>query len=295
MKVLVTGGRGFVGNFLTGLIVARGDRVTVVSRRPESVRTARVNVEVAGWLPDLSKFDAVVHLAGEPVFGARWNDAQKERIRASRVDSTRRIVAALAEADPRPRVLVCASAVGYYGDRGDEVLGEDAPAGGDFLAGVCREWEAAAQEARGAGVRPVSARIGVVLGLGGGALPRLARPVRLGLGGTIGRGRQWMSWVHVKDLGRLILHAIDTESLEGPLNATAPQPVTNRELTRTLGRLLRRPTLLPAPPFALRLALGEVARLLTDSQRCSADKALASGFEFGFPALDGALRQLLHR
>lgn len=292
MNVLVTGGRGFIGSFLTGLLVGRGDHVTIVSREPSRVRTARAGVRAAPWLPELDGFDAIVHLAGEPIFGKRWSAEQKENLRTSRVSSTRKIAQSLAQlpASQRPRAFVSGSAVGYYGDRGDEVLHEEAQPGSDFLGSLCREWEGAAE---GAGVRTVLLRTGVVLGRDGGALQRMLPPFKLGLGGPIGSGKQWMSWIHRRDLCRLILHAIDNEQLSGPLNGTAPEPARNKELARTLGRALGRPAFLPTPPLALRLALGEVARVLTDSQRCSADKARESGFQFDFPELEGALRHLL--
>ncbi|MDP6538414.1 MAG: TIGR01777 family oxidoreductase [Planctomycetota bacterium] len=295
MKALITGGRGFVGNFLTGCLAARADHVTIVSRQPASVRTARADVDVAPWLPDLSGYDAVFHLAGEPIFGRRWSADQMESIRTSRISSTRKLVAAMEQADPRPRVFVCASAIGYYGDRGDEVLDETAEAGPDFLASVCSEWEREAAAAAEHGVRAVSARIGVVLGLDGGALQRMLPPFRLGLGGPIGRGAHWMSWIHIRDLCRLLIHAAEDEELNGPLNATAPGALTNREFTRCLGRVLSRPTILPLPALALRAALGPVAGVLTASQRCSAQRALDSGFAFEFGELEPALRQLLHK
>jgi uncharacterized protein (TIGR01777 family) len=292
MNVLVTGGRGFIGSFLTGLLVARGDHVTIVSRAPDRARTARANERVVGWLPPLEGFDAVVHLAGEPIFGKRWSAQQKENLRTSRVSSTRKLAQSLADlpASQRPRVFVSGSAIGYYGDRGDELLDEGCGPGDDFLAGLCQEWEEAAREA---GVRTVLLRTGIVLARGGGALARMLPPFRLGLGGPIGSGRQWMSWIHRRDLARLILHAVDDERLSGPVNGTAPEPVRNRDFARALGRALHRPALFPVPVVALRLVLGEVAKILADSQRCAPARALDSGFEFEFPALDGALRQLL--
>lgn len=295
MRVVVTGGSGFIGNFLTGVLVAKGHFVTDVTRNPERVRTARANVEVTGWLPDLSKFDAVVHLAGEPIFGGRWNEAKKQAIRESRIRSTERIVQGLAEAEPRPPVFVCASAIGIYGDRGDEELSEESPPGDDFLASVCRDWEAAAVAAEPLGVRTIRLRTGIVLGTTGGALHHMLTPFRFGLGGPIGSGRQWMSWVHIRDLCQLILHAIESEDLHGPLHGTAPHPVRNREFARTLGRILRRPAILPTPRFLLKLVLGEAADVLTASQRCLATKAENSGFQFDFPELERALRHLLHR
>lgn len=295
MRVLITGATGFIGNFLIGLFVARGDEVTIVTRDPEHVRNARAGCETVGWLPDLSGYDAVVNLAGESLFGKRWSEEQRRVIRESRIESTRRLVEGLANAEPRPPVFVSASAIGYYGSRGDEVLAEDHAQGTDFLAEVCAAWEEAAVTAEEHGVRTVLVRIGVVLGEGGGALAKMLTPFKLGVGGPIGSGKQWMSWVHIKDLCRIILSAIDDESMRGPYNGTAPHPVTNKEFSRTLGRVLGRPAFLPTPPFALKAALGDVATLLTDSQRCSADKVLATGFEFDFPDLETALRKLLRR
>lgn len=297
MNVMVTGGRGFIGNSLTGLLVGRGDHVTVVSRNPSAGRTSRAGVSIEPWLPDLSRFAAIVHLAGEPIFGKRWSTQQKENLRTSRVSSTRRIVDALGElpAARRPRVLVNASAVGYYGSRGDEVLREEAAPGDDFLAGLSRAWEAEALRAPQVGVRAVCVRTGVVLGLDGGALQQMLPPFKLGVGGPIGSGRQWMSWIHIRDLCRLMLFAIDTAALEGPLNGASPTPLTNREFSKTLGRVLRRPALFPVPKLALRALYGEAAEVLFASQRCSAEKSLARGFTFEFSELEPALRQLLHR
>jgi uncharacterized protein (TIGR01777 family) len=297
MNVMVTGGRGFIGNFLTGLLVGRGDKVTVVSRTPQKVRTARVNVLVEAWLPDISRFDALVHLAGEPIFGRRWSPEQKENIRTSRVSSTRRLVDALGELAPekRPKVLVSGSAIGFYGDRGEEVLGEESGPGEGFLAGVCREWEAEALRARDYGVRTVCLRTGVVLGMDGGALKQMLPPFKLGLGGPIGSGKQWMSWIHIRDLCRMILFAIDHGELDGPLNGVAPGPLTNKAFSKTLGKVLGRPALFPVPPLALRVLYGEAASILTDSQRCSSKKAEETGFDFEFREAEPALRRLLHK
>jgi hypothetical protein len=294
--VLLTGGTGFVGSKVLEHLLARGDTVTVVSRNPTG-RSARERLDHAPWLPELAPYDAIVHLAGESIFGQRWSPVQKGVLRASRIDSTRRIVAALKEtvACGVPKVFVCASAIGYFGDRGDEVLAEDAAAGDDFLAGLCVEWEREAQHARTHGARVVNVRIGVVLGEGGGALAQMLLPFKLGLGGRIGNGRQYMSWVHADDLARLILFALDNEALEGPVNANAPAATTNTEFTKALGRALHRPTVLPIPPFALRLRFGEVADVLTTGQRGVPAKAQSAGFEFRFPEIDGALQEILAR
>lgn len=292
MKILITGATGFIGSFLTGLLVARGDRVSIVSRDPEHVRNARSNCTVVGWLPDLSGYDAVVNLAGESLFGKRWSPEQRALIHDSRQSATERLVAALKEASPRPPVLVSASAVGIYGDRKDEVLGELDALGSDFLAQVCRDWEAAAMAAEEFGVRTTLVRIGVVLGHGG-ALEKMLPPFKSGLGGPIGSGRQWLSWIHIRDLCRLILRAVDDDSMRGAYNGCAPTPVTSREFARCLGRALHRPAFIPAPAFILKLVLGDVAQLLTDSQRCSAERVLATGFEFEFGELEPALCKLL--
>ena len=294
MNVLLTGGTGFVGGRVLEALRARGDRVTVVTRSPQG-RPSLEGVEYAAWLPDLAPFDAVVHLAGENIFAGRWSPVQKGVIRASRIDSTRKIVAALSEAKAcsAPKTFVCASAIGIYGDRGDEPLPETASHGSDFLAQVCVEWEREAQLAREHGARVVNLRIGIVLGPDGGMLQRLLPPFKLCAGGPIGRGRQRMSWIHVGDLARLILFALDTPELEGPVNATAPGVATNTELTRALGRALHRPAFLPLPPIALRIALGEVAEVITGSQRCLPERALAAGFSFEHPEVGAALSDLL--
>jgi len=292
MKHLVTGGTGFLGQRLVRRLVDRGDQVTVVTRSPKEASVPD-GVELAEWLPSLSGYDGVVHLAGEPIFGKRWTSAQKERIRRSRVDGARRIVDSLHSAESRPKAIVSASAVGIYGSRGDEQLDEDASYGDDFLANVCKEWEGAFDPARELGVRVVHPRIGIILGPEGGALKLMLPLFKLGLGGPLGSGRQWMSWVHVEDVARLIVHALDDEGASGPLNAVAPSPVTNREFTRTLARVVHRPALLPAPRFGIRIVMGEVADVLFGSQRCVPKATQASGFTFEHPMLEGALRDLL--
>jgi uncharacterized protein (TIGR01777 family) len=288
-RVLVTGGTGFVGHRLQGALVASGHTIEVVTRTPERHRSASSGVSFVPWLPELGREQAIVHLAGEPLFARRWNAAVKAELRASRVDSTRRLVEAMRSAATRPEVFVCASAVGFYGDRGDEVLGESSAPGDGFLAEVCRAWEAEALRAEELGVRVVRLRIGVVLGSDGGALARMLLPFRLGLGGPIGSGKQWFSWIHRGDLAALIVRAVDDPALSGAYNAVAPQAVTNRDFARALGRALHRPAFLPAPALALRLALGEVTDVLLESQRCVPQAALAAGFAFRFPELGAAL------
>lgn len=298
MNALVTGGTGFVGNILVTLLCARNDRVTVVTRNPETVRSARAGVKYERLEPALSNvsaFDAVVHLAGEPIADKRWNDAQKRRLWDSRIGSTKQIVEAIAKSPRKPRVLLCASAVGYYGDRGEELLDESAGPADNFLGRLCVAWEAEARKAEAHGVRVASIRIGVVLGRSGGALKKMVPLFRLGLGGPLGSGRQWWPWVHVNDLCALILFAIDEPGARGALNGVSPGIVRNREFARTLGRVLSRPAILPAPRFALRLALGEIAIVLTESQHCTPKRALELGFRFAHPDLESALRNLLNK
>ncbi len=299
MKALVTGATGFVGPRLLRML----DRPVVLTRNPERARAAIGHLVggLVAWDPAkgpppasaLEGIDTVFHLAGESVAEGRWTVAQKQRIRDSRVLGTRHLVQAIRQAQARPAVLVSASAVGYYGNRGDDELTESAPAGHDFLADVCAAWEEEACAARSLGVRVVTARTGIVLGAGGGALGKMLLPFKLGAGGPLGSGKQWMPWVHVTDLARLYHHAATTSAIDGPMNAVAPNPVRNSEFTRALGRQLHRPAFLPAPYFGLRLAFGEFAKVLFDSQRVIPKVALETGFEFQYPEIALALREIL--
>lgn len=280
MKILLTGVGGLVGSALTPLLTAGGHTITRLSHTQP-------------W-PELAGHDAVVHLAGENIATGRWTPEKKQRIRDSRVEVTRRLSETVAKLASPPRVLICASAVGYYGNRDDEVLREDSAPGTGFLAEVCRDWEAATKPAVDAGIRVVNLRFGVILSATGGALAKMIPPFKLGLGGVVGNGRQWTSWIALDDAAGVIGHALADETLRGPVNVIAPQPVTNREFTETLGRVLRRPTMFPVPAFVLRLALGEMAdALLLSSQRVEPAKLVASGYKFRFPELEGALRHLL--
>ena len=289
-RILITGGTGFVGTRLRQLLVDRGAKVTVVTRSPKD-RPVVAGVEWSTLPSDLSGFDAVVNLAGEPVAGKRWNDAVKAEIRASRVDGTKKLVDALAKSAQKPKVLVSASAIGIYGDQGERLLPESAKAGGDFLAEVCSAWEREANRASDFGVRVVNLRIGVVLG-NGGALKQMLPPFKLGLGGPIGSGAHWMSWIHVDDLCGLVQHALRDETVSGPLNAVAPGACTNKVFSKALGGALHRPAFFPVPPFMLRLMFGEVEKVLTASQRCVPERALKSGYAFKYADIDGALRSL---
>ena len=297
-SVLVSGATGLVGRRLVPALLERGSAVRVLTRDLAGAaaaldpRALRARWDGASPPPQsLDGVEAVVHLAGEPVFAGRLTASRRRRIRDSRVGSTGNMVAALATAAPehRPSTFVCASAVGYYGDRGDEILEESAAAGAGFLAEVCQAWEAAAAGAEDHGLRRVSLRIGIVLAGEGGALPMMALPFRLGAGGRLGDGKQWVPWIHIDDLVALILATLGDESYSGPVNATAPEPVRNAELTRILGRTLHRPTLLPAPSFAIRAALGELAEELLGSRRAIPAMALARGFPFRHPDLGAAL------
>ncbi len=240
----------------------------------------------------LEGVSAVVHLAGEPI-AQRWTEEAKQRIRSSRVEGTRRLVDSLASLSQRRAVLVAASAVGYYGSRGDEILTETSTVGSGFLAEVCADWERATACAEGLGIRAVSLRIGLVLGHGGGALAKMLVPFRLGIGGRLGTGNQWLSWIHLDDLIALIRFAIESPSLSGPVNATAPNPVTNAAFTRELGRVLGRPAVLPVPGFALRLLYGEMSEVLLEGQRVVPAAAQAAGFHFRYPELPAALKSAL--
>jgi len=299
MKALVTGATGFVGPRLLRLL----DRPVVLSRDADRARATIGHLvdRVVRWDPmqgppppeAFAGVDAVLHLAGESVAEGRWTAAQKARIRDSRVVGTRNLVQGIAQAAQKPAVLVSASAVGYYGNRGDEELTESATPGDDFLAQVCIDWEREALAAEKSGVRVVTARTGIVLGAGGGALGKMLFPFKLGAGGPLGNGRQWMPWIHVADLARLYVHAADTAAVRGAMNAVAPNPVRNSEFTKALARQLHRPAFMPAPYFGLRLAFGEFAQVLFASQRVIPRVALESGFVFQYPEIAGALREIL--
>ncbi len=278
MKVAITGGSGFVGRALTERLRASGHSVTAVS-----LRTQPSPAVFAGC-------QAVVHLAGEPV-AQRWTAAARERIRDSRIQGTQSLVAALRQ-EP-PTVLVSASAVGYYGSQGDYILTEQSAPAADFLGQVALGWEQEARAAEQFGVRVVTPRIGVVLGRGGGALGKMLLPFRLGVGGRLGSGKQWMSWIHLDDLVSLIEFAIATPALSGPVNAVAPNPVTNAMFTRALAAALHRPAIFPVPSFALKMLFGEMSQVLLGGQRVIPEVAMRAGFQFRYAEIGEALRQIL--
>ena len=294
-RIVVSGVSGPIGMALLPSLASRGTQIVRL------VRGMAKNAEQISWNPlapvapaDVSGFDAVIHLAGESVVG-RWSEAKKKAIRDSRVQGTRNLATALTKSDAKPGVLVCASAVGFYGNRGDELLREESASGQGFLPEVCREWEEASRIAANAGIRTVNIRIGLVLSPKGGALGNMLTPFKLGLGGRIGSGRQWWSWIHVDDIVGAIHHALDTESLSGAVNLVAPNPTRNADFTKVLASVLGRPALLPVPEFAVRAAFGRVAaeELLLSSQRVEPAKLIASGYSFRFCELPAALENLV--
>jgi len=296
VRILVTGASGLIGSALVSYLTAGGHAVTRLIRAQPRPGQGEVH-----WDPETGKLDpmvlqgvdAAVHLAGESI-AQRWTPERKAKILKSRARGTRLLSESFARLTQPPCVFLCASAIGYYGDRGEEVLTEDSPSGVGFLAEVCRGWEAACAAAVQKGIRVVNLRMGIVLSAAGGVLPRMLLPFRMGLGGRIGSGRQYMSWIALDELVGVIIHALTCDILAGPVNAVAPHPVTNLEFTRTLGRVLRRPTVLPVPAFAARLALGEMAdSLLLASARVEPARLAASGYAFRYPELEGALRHLL--
>jgi uncharacterized protein (TIGR01777 family) len=294
-RSVITGGTGMLGRALG----SRLPGAVVLSRDPGRT-SAPGALDLVGWEPEngpapasaLAGAAIVWNLAGEPV-ATRWTDAKKRRIRASRVTGTRNLVAGLAALADRPRVLVSASAIGYYGDRGDEELTESSGPGDDFLADVCTAWEREAMAAEALGVRVVCVRLGLVLAKEGGALARMLPAFRLGAGGPLAGGKQWVSWVHIDDAVRLLLHAAECEGLRGPVNVVSPRPVTNADLSRALGRALGRPASLPTPRAALRIAFGEMSEMLVASQRVLPRAAESTGFAFEHADLDRALADLL--
>jgi len=299
MKVFMTGGRGFVGSYLSRELARQGHEVTILTRRetpPHPVET-RISfltgnpTQAGPWMAAVPEHDWIINLAGASIF-TRWNPEHKQEIYDSRIQTTRNLVAALKAGDRR-QLLCSTSAVGYYGPRGDEDLIEESSPGDDFLANLGQDWEAEALKAQDLGVRVVLTRFGIVLGRGGGALARMARAFNLFVGGKMGSGEQWFSWIHQEDQVRAFVHVHDHPKITGPVNFTAPNPVRNRELTSALGRVLGRPTFMAAPGFMVRLLLGEFGEVLLSGQKVLPRRLLGAGFEFLFPDIDGALQDLL--
>jgi uncharacterized protein len=297
MKIIISGASGLIGNALIPFLTNNGHTIQRLVRK-----TASQN-EIS-WNPDggtidskaLEGSDAVVHLAGESIAEGKWTPEKKERIKNSRIKGTTLLARTLSALNNPPRVLISASAIGYYGDRGEEILREDSGPGVGFLPQVCQEWEAAAAPAREKGIRVVNPRIGIVLSEKGGALLKMLRPFQMGAGGKIGSGHQFMSWIALDDLVNVIHFAIGTDTLQGPVNAVSPNPVTNSEFTKTLGKVLRRPTIFPLPTFAARAVFGEMAdALLLASTRVHPGELVKASYVFLYPELEGALRHLLRK
>ena len=296
MRILISGASGPIGAALVPFLQTREHMVKRL------VRTSATGQDQILWDPtrplppdSVSGFDAVIHLAGESIVG-RWTAGKKQRIRDSRTQGTGHLAQALVEAPQRPRVFISASAIGYYGDRGDEILREDSPSGGGFAAEICRQWEAATQPARKAGMRTAQMRFGVVMSADGGALPKMLPPFRLGLGGRLGTGHQWWSWVAVQDAVGAIDHVLNHDALQGPVNTVAPNPVSNTEFTRTLASVISRPALFPMPAAAVRLVFGQMGtELFLASQRVEPAKLVSSGYKFQYPELRKTLEDILRR
>jgi len=304
MRILVAGGSGFLGTYLTTALTAAGHDVSILSRQADRESPSRKSgSRTIVWRPDGSigpwagacgPIDAIINLAGASIGDGRWSPARKAALVASRLDATRSLVRFAGQASLRPSLLINASAIGFYGDRGNDVLTEDAAAGSDFLATLCRDWETEARRAQSVNTRVVLLRTGLVLDPRGGALARMLLPFKLFAGGPFGSGRQFVSWIHRDDWVALVLWLLNARDVAGPVNATAPGPVTNAEFTDALGRALHRPSWLPAPAFALKLALGEMSGpLLLFSQRVMPDRARGAGFSFGYATLERAFSNLL--
>ena len=305
MRVFLTGGTGLIGSRIVQKLRARGDVPVVLSRSAgparqklgEGVEVVEGDPMLAGdWTAKVEGCDAVLHLAGENVFGKRWNPAFEQLLVDSRIKSTNNIAQALMRsprrADGSPKTLVNASAIGIYGPHGDEELTEESPPGSDFLAKLCVDWESAARSVEAAGVRSTQVRVGIVLDKKGGALAKLLTPFKMFVGGPVGSGKQYMAWIHHDDIVGLFLFALDTPGCVGPINGTAPHPVTNRDFSKALGKALHRPAIFPTPGFALKILLGKAGELVTNGQRVVPKKALALGYPFRYPTLDGALAEI---
>ncbi|HVN91790.1 MAG TPA: TIGR01777 family oxidoreductase [Candidatus Binataceae bacterium] len=300
MRLLITGATGFIGRALVSHLNGSGNQLAALVRDEVKARALlgnKVGLIASGQQADLQKAvsssDAIINLAGEPVVGQRWTEDRKQRIITSRVELTRQIVAAIKQSTPRPTVLISASAIGYYGDCGSTVVSDDHPPASDFLARLCQDWEAAALEARSVAIRVFIPRIGIVLGPEGGALAKMITPFRMGLGGPIGSGNQYVPWIHLADMIGIITQAVEDSRFDGPMIAAAPNPVTNREFSQTLARLLHRPCVIPAPAFALKIALGEAAAPLLNSQRVAPERLAEAGFAWRYTTIDAALKDLI--
>jgi len=306
MRIFVTGGTGLIGRRLLKLLVGRGDEVYLLTRRPTVAQelfgsTCKAvegdPMQLGEWMKAIDDCDAVINLAGENIFAKRWSAQFKTLLHDSRVKSTQHVVQAIAvkpkRSDGQPKVLVNANAIGFYGPHGDEELTEDSPCGSDFMAQICIDWEKAARAVEAAGVRCAIVRVGVVLDKDGGALRKMMTPFVFGVGGPVGSGKQYLSWIHHEDMTGILLFALDNAAVTGPINATAPNPVTNKAFGKTLGAALHRPLFVWTPGLMLRLGLGEVADLITVGQRVIPKKAMTLGYPFKFPTIEVALTNIL--
>ncbi len=300
MKVIISGGTGLIGRAVVTALKRRGDEVIVLSRNPDRARPMPQGVTLirwdgktaAGWAHWVNGADAMINLAGENISSGRWSAARKERIRESRLNAGQAVVEAIAQVERPPQVLIQASAVGYYGPRGDEIIIETARPGDDFLAQVVMAWEASTVPVEGMGVRRATIRTGVVLSREGGALPKMALPFRFFVGGSTGSGRQWLPWIQMADEVGAILFLLDRDDAAGPFNLTAPNPVTNADFAAVLGHVMGRPNWLPVPAIALNLLLGKMATIVLKGQRALPERLLDLGFQFRFPTLEAALAAL---
>ncbi|MCX7084163.1 MAG: TIGR01777 family oxidoreductase [Methylococcales bacterium] len=295
-KVLMTGGTGFLGSVLTNSLLKRGYSVTVLSRDHKTNINA-LNLKFINTLTDIrdeDHYDILINLAGAPIFDKYWTAKRKELLRESRVSTTLLLLAAIAKMPIKPKLLISGSAIGYYGEQGDNVVTEQTKPHANFSQKLCEDWESSATEATEFGLRVCLIRTGLVIGAGGGFLQRLLLPFKLGLGGRLGSGEQWMSWIHLNDWISIVLSMIDDTSMQGAYNATAPNPVTNTEFTKTLGKCLHRPTPFPVPAFLLKTLLGEMSALLLDSQKVVPNRLLEMGFNFEFNKLPDAINEVIH-
>ncbi|MFU8788812.1 MAG: TIGR01777 family oxidoreductase [Methylobacter sp.] len=297
MNILMTGGTGFIGGALTKELAAQGHTVTVLSRSPDKVaKQCGAGIHALASLSQVNaedRYQVIVNLAGAPIVGARWSRARKQEIRDSRIGLTEQLITCITRLEVKPELLISGSAIGYYGNQGDTVLNEQATPYEDFSQQLCADWEAAATQAEQFGVRVCLIRTGLVIAGGGGFLQQMLLPFRLGLGGRLGDGRQWMSWIHRHDWIAIALAMMADASMNGAYNATAPNPVTNAEFTRILAQCLNRPALLPVPAFALKMMLGEMSQLVLGSQRVVPERLLAHGFKFHYEELAAALNEAL--
>jgi len=301
-KIIITGATGSIGRRLVQELTARGDNVIVFTRNPETAKKKIVNASkyvkwnyerLDDWMIELNSADAVVHLAGANLGAKRWNEDYKKIAYDSRIISTRNLVEAIRQSERKPKTFICSSAVGIYGNRYDEVLDESSSVGDDFMASICKDWEKEAEKIEHFGIRRVSIRTGLVMQKDEGVLKKMLLPFKLFIGGPLGTGRQWFPWIHIDDIVDIYLHAIDNENVSGAINGASSKIVTMKDFAKTLGKVLRRPSLFPVPKLAMKIVAGEVAEYAVMSQRISVDKILNAGYKFKFENLEAALRDLL--